>query len=175
MSAEATSPMSETTPHPHSFEEFFEAQRDRLFRSLCLMTGSGYEAEDLAQEAFVKLLERWESVRDLEDPVGYLHRTAMNLFRSRVRRATTAARRMIRLERSPDIYQYVEERVVALEALGNLTRRQRAAVVLTDLLGYTAEEAGSLLGVRGSTVRALHFQARAALRGHLGSRRSHDE
>jgi DNA-directed RNA polymerase specialized sigma24 family protein len=36
--------------------------------------------------------------------------------------------------------------------------------VLTDLLGYPADEAGRMLGVRGSTVRSLSSAARAALR-----------
>jgi len=154
----------EETSGPLTFEEFFEAQRDRLFRTLCLITGSRDEAEDLAQEAFVKVLERWERVQDLEDPAGYLHRTAMNAFRSRFRRAMTAARHTLGLARPADVLEEVDDRVMAQQALGNLSPRQRAAVVLTELLGYTAEEAGSLLGVRGSTVRALNFQARAALR-----------
>jgi RNA polymerase sigma-70 factor (ECF subfamily) len=151
-----------------SFEEFFEAQRDRLFRTLCLITGSRYEAEDLAQEAFVKVLERWGAVRELDDPPGYLHQTAMNAFRSRYRRAAVAARRALRLAPSPDIYQEVDDRMMTHQALRSLSPRQRAALVLTDLLGYSAEEAGSMLGVRGSTVRALHHQGLASLRRLIG-------
>jgi DNA-directed RNA polymerase specialized sigma24 family protein len=48
--------------------------------------------------------------------------------------------------------------------LSLLPPRQRAALVLTEVLRYTAEEAGEMLGIRASTVRALHFQARASLR-----------
>jgi DNA-directed RNA polymerase specialized sigma24 family protein len=48
--------------------------------------------------------------------------------------------------------------------LRSLTPRQRAAIVLTEGLGYSSDEAGSMLGVKGSTVRALHHQARAALK-----------
>ena len=48
--------------------------------------------------------------------------------------------------------------------LARLSPRQRAALVLTEGLGYEAEEAGRLLGIKGSTVRALNFQARSALR-----------
>ena len=154
-------------PHDLTFEYFFETQRDRLFRTLCLITGSRDEAEDLAQEAFVKVLERWETVQNMEDPAGYLHRSAMNTFRSRYRRAATAARRALGLIRPAEMPHDMDDRVVAHELLGGLTPRQRAALVLTELLGYTAEEAGSLLGVRGSTVRALHFQARSALRSRF--------
>jgi RNA polymerase sigma-70 factor (ECF subfamily) len=52
-------------------------------------------------------------------------------------------------------------------ALGQLTPRQRAALVLTEMIGYSSEEAASILGVRPGTVRALAFQGRAALRRML--------
>lgn len=58
-----------------TFEEFFSAERDRLFRALCLITGSRDESEDVAQEAFLRVLERWDRVGGMEDPAGYLHRT----------------------------------------------------------------------------------------------------
>lgn len=98
------------------------------------------------------------------NPAGYLHRTALDLFRSRFRRARLAAQRVFDRAAPADDYQLVDERQVVLHALGLLPPRQRAAIVLTEVFRYTAEEAGSMLGVRASTVRALHFQARASLR-----------
>jgi DNA-directed RNA polymerase specialized sigma24 family protein len=56
------------------FEGFFEDQKERLLRILSVITGSRAEAEDLAQEAFTRVFERWESVAAMEDPAGYLHR-----------------------------------------------------------------------------------------------------
>src|SRR5438874_4757820 len=79
---------------PLDFEEFFRAEHVRLLRALFLVTGSAHEAEDLMQEAFVKVWERWDRVKKMADPTGYLYRTAMNAFRSRVRRAATGARRV---------------------------------------------------------------------------------
>ena len=52
-------------------------------------------------------------------------------------------------------------------SLAALPRRQRAAIVLTELLGYGSEEAGAILGVKGVTVRALASQGRAAMRTRL--------
>lgn len=149
---------------PVTFGEFFEAERDRLFRFLCVITGSRHEAEDLAQEAFVKVWERWDRVGEMEDPAGYLHRTAMNTFRNRYRRTLTAMRRAIGAAPPPDLYEAVEDRQVVTRALASLTPRQRAALVLTEALGYGADDAGRMLGIKGSTVRALNFQARSALR-----------
>ncbi|HEX4929366.1 MAG TPA: sigma factor, partial [Gaiellaceae bacterium] len=76
-----------------SSEAFFEEEKDRLLRMLCVITGSRTEAEDIAQEAFTRLFERWETVASMEDRAGYLHRTAMNVFRSQYRRAVAALKR----------------------------------------------------------------------------------
>jgi DNA-directed RNA polymerase specialized sigma24 family protein len=88
----------------------------------------------------------------------------MNLFRNRYRRALLAARRGVGITRLDDAFEAVDDRHVAMQALSSLAPRQRAAIVLTEVLRYTAEEAGSMLGIRAATVRALHFQARSALK-----------
>jgi RNA polymerase sigma-70 factor, ECF subfamily len=148
-----------------TFEAFFEDEKERLLRSLSVITGSRAEGEDLAQEAFTRVFERWETVAAMEDPAGYLHRTAMNLFRNQYRRTRVALRRMVGLGPEQDVFKPVEDRDAASRALGALTSRQRAALVLTEGLGYSGEEAGRLLGIKASTVWALTHQARTALRG----------
>ena len=146
-----------------SFEEFFEAERVRLFKALVVITGSRQEAEDITQDAFLRVWERWDRIRTLEDPAGYLHRTAMNAFRDRYRRAKLSLGRGVHAVPTADPYGAVEDRSVASQLLGRLAPRQRAAIVLTEGLGYSAEEAGRFLGIKASTVRALRFQARSAL------------
>jgi RNA polymerase sigma factor (sigma-70 family) len=147
-----------------TFEVFFEDQKERLLRVLSIITGSRAEAEDLAQEAFTRVFERWETVSGMEDRAGYLHRTAMNLFRNQYRRARVALGRTVRLGPEQDVFKPVDDRDAAARALGALTPRQRAALVLTEALGYSGEETGRLLGIKASTVWALTHQARAALR-----------
>jgi RNA polymerase sigma-70 factor (ECF subfamily) len=149
---------------PASFEDLFHAERDRLFRVLCVVTGSRQEAEDISQDAFARVWERWTSVSRMENPAGYLHRTAMNVFRSRYRRALLAARRTFAVGVEEDAYEAVDDRQVALQVLRSMAPRQRAAIVLTEVLGYSSEEAATMLGVRPATVRALHFQARSTLK-----------
>jgi hypothetical protein len=73
-------------PGPHLFEAFVEAQHTRLFRALYLVTGNRQEAEEIIQDAFVAVWERWDRVPLMDDPTGYLFRTAMNVFRKRSRR-----------------------------------------------------------------------------------------
>jgi RNA polymerase sigma-70 factor (ECF subfamily) len=150
------------------FEEFFEFEKDRLLRVLSLITGNRAEAEDLAQEAFTRVFERWDTVATMDDPAGYLHHTAMNLFRSQYRRAARGLKRAIGGgATAQDVFQHVEDRDVAAKALADLTPRQRAALVLTEALGYSGEETGRLLGIRASTVYALTHQARSVLRANL--------
>ena len=147
------------------FEEFFELEHERLLRALYLVCGNRHEAEDLMQEAFVRVLERWDTVQWMDDPTAYLYRTAMNTFRTRYRRSLVAGRVMAMLApKSRDAFADVEMHDDVRRAISALTPRQRAAIVLTELLGYTSEEASRMMAIRASTVRALATQARASLR-----------
>jgi RNA polymerase sigma-70 factor (ECF subfamily) len=151
------------------FEELFESERGRLFRALLLVTHDSMEAEDLMQEAFVRVWERWDRIGQIDDPVGYLYKTALNLYRSALRRALTAAKRSVRPPTGRDPLDEVSARDEAVRSLAALTPRQRAAVVVTELLGYSSEEAGAILGIRSGTVRMLISQARAALHSSKGT------
>lgn len=155
---------------PLAFEAFFEAERDGLFGALVLITGDRREAEDIAQDSFLVLWERWDRVSAMDNPAGYLFRTAMNVFRRRRRRAALALRRATGLVHAEDAFAAADARQVVARALGELSRRQRAALVLTELLGFSSEEAGAALGIKPVTVRVLASQGRAAMKQSLGER-----
>jgi RNA polymerase sigma factor (sigma-70 family) len=129
-----------------------------------MVTGSLHEAEDIVQDAFLKVWERWPEVSTMKSPVGYLHRAAMNLFRNRYRRAGLAVRKATGAAPPTDAFGMIEDRVSIERALGSLTPRQRAALVLTELLDYSTDEAGQMLGVRASTIRSLTAAGRSALK-----------
>jgi RNA polymerase sigma-70 factor, ECF subfamily len=147
-----------------SFEEFYEAHHRRLFVSLCLVTGNRQEAEEVMQDAFVRLLERWDRLPAMEDPAAFLFRVSMNVFRNRYRRAKLAMRRTLGPASATDDLAAVEDRDAVVRVLRGLTPQQRQAAVLTWLLGYSSEEAGRMLGIRASTVRVLTTRARATMR-----------
>ena len=154
----------EVTPPPRvAFEEFYEVEKDGLFSALCLITGNRHEAEEITQGSFVSLWERWERVAAMESPTGYLYRTAMNGFRKRQRRAALSLRHVLKGRAPEDAFDSVDNRDVLRRGLASLTPRQRAALVVTELLDHTSEEAGEMLGIRPVTVRVLASQARAAL------------
>jgi RNA polymerase sigma-70 factor (ECF subfamily) len=161
---------AEADAAPVSFDEFFLAERDGLYCALWLVTRNRYEAEEIAQDAFLKVWERWGRVEAMADPSGYLYRTAMNLWRSRGRRAALALRKVVHAAPQEDDMRAVEERDVVMRALSRLTPRQRAAIVLVDLLGLTSDAAGRALGVRPSTVRVLAARARTMMREGMEER-----
>jgi RNA polymerase sigma-70 factor (ECF subfamily) len=151
-----------------SFEQFVGAESARFHGALRLLTRNRAEAEDLMQDAFLKVWERWRHVRSLDDPTGYLYRTAMNLYRKRLRRAAVVFRHAIRPRPPRDHLDEVESRDMVLRALATLSPRQRMSLVLIDLLGYPSEKAGQLMGVKPTTVRVLVSQGRSALRNSMG-------
>jgi RNA polymerase sigma-70 factor (ECF subfamily) len=150
------------------FEDLVDAQHADLFGALCLITRDRAEAEDITQEAFLRVWERWDRVGGMDDPTGYLYRTAMNLFRKRTRRAALAMRRAVGLGPRRDEMAEVEDHDAVVRALAALTPRQRASLVLVDLLDYSSEEAARLMGIKAATVRVLASQGRAALKRNAG-------
>jgi RNA polymerase sigma-70 factor (ECF subfamily) len=147
-----------------TFEDFFFEQHDRLYRALFFVTGDASDAEDLAQDAFLRLWERWDDVGGIDDPVAYLFTVAMNGFRMRLRRAKVAARHVVQPTPPADAFHEIELREDLRQLIAALPTRQRAALVLTEIFGYDAAKAGEILGARPSTVRSLAHRGRAALK-----------
>lgn len=154
-------------PEPLSFEVFFDHEAATLFRRLYAVTGDASEAEEIMQDAFLAMWERWDRVGAMDDPTGYLYRTSLNVFRKRTRRAALAIRK--RLAMAPDIAPFadIEAQQDVVAALRLLSPRQRAAVVLLDVLDYSSEDAAKTLGVAAGTVRGLASRARETLRHHM--------
>jgi RNA polymerase sigma-70 factor, ECF subfamily len=150
------------------FEDLYRAERVRLVRAMLLMTGRVSEAEDLAQEAFVRVYERWPRVQTMDSPVGYLYRTALNLHRKRLRRVLVERRGRTVPDRAVRTSDVSDDRLDVLRAVTQLPIAQRQAVVLVDWLGFAPDEAGRLLGIEAVSVRGRLHRARATLRQHLG-------
>jgi RNA polymerase sigma-70 factor (ECF subfamily) len=153
--------MTEPTP---SFGEFYAAHDTALVRSLTRVTRCPLEAEEIAHDAFLALWRRWDRLGHVEDLEAYLYRAAMNVFRKRYRRRVIASP----VEPTvPDAIASVEVRHQIDDAIRGLAWQQRKAVTLVDLLGFSAREAGELLGLDASTVRVHLSRARRHLRESL--------
>lgn len=152
------------------FEAFFADHHDALFRALCLLTRNRHEAEEVMQDAFLALWRRWDEVTPGPNAVGYLYTTAMNGWRSRLRRAAVAIRKAIHQIPPDDEMSAVEQRDTVVRALKALPSRQRAAVVLMDVLDLSSNQAGEILGISPATVRVLAARGRGTLAREMGDR-----
>ena len=155
---------SERVESPDRFSSLFEREHERLFKALYLVTGNRRDAEELMQDAFLKLWERWDAIHRIDDPTAYLFRIALNGFRTRRRRAAMALRKVTPSPEGRDAFLDADMRADVRRLLLRLTERQRAALALVDLLGYPSDQAAQILRVRPSTVRALATKGRQTLR-----------
>ena len=153
------------TSRPADFAAFFAEEHRKVFKALYFVTGNRADAAELMQDAFLKLWERWDHVDGLDDPVAYLFRVALNGVRMRARRTRMAARKILPAAASRDAFDDVDVREDVRRMLRHITPRQRTAIVLTDIFGYSSEQAARIMGIRPTTVRVLASQGRAALKG----------
>jgi RNA polymerase sigma factor (sigma-70 family) len=139
-----------------------------LFASLVVISRSTDVADDLTQEAFVRVWERWDRVSEMENPAGYLHRVAVRAYFQWRRTAIRAAKRVVQRAAVSDPFEQVDQADYVERALLTLPPRQRAALVVTEFLGYESKEASRILGIRPGTVRRLASLARKRLHGEAG-------
>jgi RNA polymerase sigma-70 factor, ECF subfamily len=152
------------------FEEFFQAEYPGLVRALYLVTGDQGEAEELAQATMARVYERWDRVRAMESPAGYVYRAAVNLHRKRLRHLAVRARRLLVMTARAESAQpsVPGARLELADAIASLPVGQRQAFMLVEWLGLSSEEAARILRIAPASVRTRIHRARAALREWLG-------
>lgn len=151
------------------FRDYVVAASPRLLRTAYLMTGNRTDAEDLLQTALAKLHLAWPRIRDREAVDAYVRRTMANTRTSWWRRS--------RREVVPDAAPHVADPLAGVDlhdalwtALGTLTRRQRAAVVLRYYEDLSEAETAALLGISVGTVKSTVSRALLKLRDDAGLR-----
>lgn len=158
-------------------EEFCRGVWPRLVRSLASYTGDAGMAEELAQEALVRALERWDRVADMDAPEMWVYRTAINLARSRFRRRQAERRANRRVSApGPSIAPSADlaDVLTMRQELLRLPSRQRAAVVLRYHADLTVDETAAVMDCAPGTVKALTHQALTRLRERLAEPRSEE-
>jgi hypothetical protein len=116
-----TTDIEDGVPEEKASFEMFRAEHARLYRALCMVAGSRDEAEEIAQDAFLRLWERWDRVSSMEAPTAYLFQVAMNVFRSRYRSTMRAMRRTLAQRPEEDAFGAIEDRDVVVRLLKRLT------------------------------------------------------
>jgi RNA polymerase sigma-70 factor (sigma-E family) len=151
-----------------SFDETYRAAYPRVVRSAWRLCRDQALAEELAQEAFVRAYRRWSRLTRTGTAEPWVHRAATNLAldavarRRRGRELEALAQRM---SLPPDQIggpPGVDRRLADL--LGQLSRRQREAVVLRHVADLGEEQVASLMGCSTGTVKVHTSRGLARLR-----------
>lgn len=146
------------------FHDFYLREYPRLVAAMWAVSGDRNDAEDLAQEAFSRVLARWDQSQGWDDPSNYLFVVALNLQRRLHRRAAHLVQLLPRLL-SPEIRQEEASAIVLVrEALRRLPERHRLVLVFSEMLDLTSEEIAQLTRAKASTVRSTKREATQMLR-----------
>jgi len=130
------------------------------------VAGDWAVAEELAQEAFVRLWRRWRWLRDPEAAPAYLHRTVVNLGNSAIRRRVLE-RRVGAFRGGQPVEAGPEAGMELRQAIAALSPRKRACVVLRYLAGMTEAQTAQVLGITPGTVKSQTHKALRQLRQQL--------
>ncbi|MDQ6613736.1 MAG: sigma-70 family RNA polymerase sigma factor [Actinomycetota bacterium] len=158
--------MGEEGSAGEGFEGWYRREHPRLVASLAVSLGDLPLAQEAADEAFVRALERWEQVADMKAPVAWTYTVAINVG-IRVRRRAQVERMLLgrRRERTIEIPAASAE---VWHALLSLPPRQRTAIALFYLLDLPTPEVARIMRIAPGTVAATLHSARHRLAQLLG-------
>ena len=164
-----TQAAEQTADRVTGLEELYVRNAPWALRTAYFLTGDRDLAEDLVQEAFVRVAGRFGHLRTPDAFPGYLRRTIVNLFTSQLRRRALEREWLRRQSGEPVTFQGEPEADDDLwRALAVLPPRQRAAIVLRYYDDLAEREAAQVLGCSTGALHQLVTRATATLREHLG-------
>jgi len=153
-----------------AFETFYDAEFDPMVRVAFLIVGSTETAEELVQDAFIRVHQRW---CELDTPQAYLRTAVVNGCRDRIRRRVRWRQRIPILAAEPNASAHSKhpepsgERTDLVAALRTLPLRQRSALVLRFYGGFNEAEIATTLGVQPGTVKSLIHRGLENLRTEI--------
>ncbi len=142
-----------------SFTRFATIAAPRLNQALVSVGGDA--GRDAASESLLYGWQHWDRVSQMENPGGYLYRVGL----SRMRRGQRRKRRVVYPEPRNGEVPWVEPKLPG--ALADLSRNQRATVVLIHGFGWTVREVAELMGVSAGTIQTHDERAMRKLRSAL--------
>jgi len=161
-----------------AYEELVRAHQGIAFRIAYLVAGSSAEAEDAAQEGFVKAYRALGRFRRGAPFRPWLLQIVANEARNRRRSAGRRAALALRAAEegssggaapSPEgVLLAGEERGQLLDAVNGLREEERLVIACRYFLELSEEETAATLGVRAGTVKSRTSRALAHLREELG-------
>jgi RNA polymerase sigma-70 factor (ECF subfamily) len=153
-----------------AFERLVREHERRVYRTALHLLGNHADAEDAAQEVFLRLHRNYRRLAAEPDLAPWIYRVAVNVCRD-------AARRRRRTEELADTASFAlsaedevglaERAHVVRRALRSLPEKQRAAVVLRDMEGLPTHEVAAVLGTSEATVRSHISAARLRIKAFV--------
>ena len=145
-----------------AMRHLIDRHRNRLVRTATNLLRDRYEAEDVAQEAFLKAFREVHKLREDRAFAGYLYRICVRLCmdRLRLKRAEVAEFDTVQ----PSEGRNIENRVVVEKLLSMLTPDLRATLVLREMEQLSYEEVAEVMRVPVGTVRSRLHTARERFR-----------
>ncbi|WBQ02431.1 RNA polymerase sigma factor [Kribbella sp. CA-293567] len=136
----------------------------RLIGLLVSIGGSRADAEEIAQDAYVKLLDHWDRIRRYDDPEAWVRAVAVRALISRLRRQQVATRALARLTgRSTDVQGPDGDALDVAAALARITPAQRAVAVMHYVMDLPIDQIADELQLPAGTVKSRLARARQAL------------
>lgn len=142
----------------------FRREHDAMVRLATLLVGSSHHAEEVVQDAFEKVDERWS---DIEEPGAYLRTVVVNGCRMVLRRRDVE-RRHQEMQIAQEVAYLPTHLLELKQALDQLTERQRTVIVLRYFVDLADAAIADILGCRSTTVRSLARRGLGTMRKELG-------
>ncbi len=175
MSADTTEPQLVKAPASAGrLEDLYVRNAPGALRLAYFLTGNRELAEDLVQEAFVRVAGRFRHLRMPDAFDAYLRRTIVNLFTSQLRRAKLERAYVERHGVDPSVASEPGDpaaRDELWQALHTLPERQRAALVLRFYEDLSERQAADVLGCSSGALNQLVVRGMATLRTQIGDER----
>ena len=167
-----------------AYDELVRRYQERIYATVYHMTANHEDANDLAQESFIKAYQSLKSFKGDASFFTWLYRIAVNktinFLKQRKKRVHLSLNDLdFNIEHNPEFVSLVSENTPRREAklaelqeklneaMPKLSEPHRLVVILHDVQGLSHEEIGKLMDCNTGTVRSRLFYARQQLQGHL--------
>ncbi|MFI7608570.1 SigE family RNA polymerase sigma factor [Micromonospora sp. NPDC049366] len=145
------------------FEEFYRATRHRVVTVLYALGGDLAEAQDAAQEAYVRAWQRWTKISGYGDPEAWVRTVGYRLLVNRWRKMRNGLAAYRRQGGDVSVGPPSENTVALVTALRRLPEEQRQAIVLHHLADLSVAEIAAQTNTPTGTVKARLARGRKAL------------
>ena len=156
-------------PMDHPFEATVERYSRRLFAIAIAMLRDAHDAEDAVQETMVVAWKGWSKTAGHDDPFPWLMKICVNHCLSRGSTLRLRRHRTTELDSTFAAPERLEPDPRLAAAYEDLSRQQRAVVILHYHFGYSLDDCAEVMNCRPGTVRSHLSRALTTLREVMGN------